>query len=674
MGYSALDAMRTMNRMKYGIDGPRVSPFLPSEKLSGNLEEQCLLFLRERCERLGFDRSDSVHQRLEDLDGMGTQPNQIPLYMERDLDRLCFENAIHRFFHSSSAANAFDIYFCYLEMFVGNYRQSKKMIELLSEFETNTSAMLMKHRDHYSHSVYVFLLGLAIYQEIKPFAEAYNRYYRLCDKDAPAHFLQYWGLTALFHDIGYPFELPFEQVKSYFGDTIKNVPFVSYRGLDPFISFQGNFERYQRLISTAPGFDFSPFEEKTLHAILAHNIAEKLGSTYEQYPEYQTLLRFGQVHSYEEYLEQEVLSRKPREPDHFGGFMDHAYFSAIVLMHKLVEVLPQEKLNPAYTDALTAIAMHNSLYKFAITNVKEKRNNFNASHHFDMHLHPLAYLLMLCDELQCWDRVSYGQNSRQQYHPMWCDLSFSGNTIHAVYDYDQAFHTKGRNSGTYRKMTTVQDGKPAFLKDIEDIIRINEPSCGIALTVEAHICEKKRSRGTYLSTSSFLHLYQFAVALNAQYSARNYDTKAWAELSQEEMEASFDRLSLEYKLSNIAQAKAFAKYLDEIDCFYTDRAVDYPMKRQFSLEELRKIGTLEHDRWDQEKESMGWIFGTTFLEKATELGVDKKQLRELTRTHNDLNVPFNTLSKQEQDKDTDPMNDLLKLLEEYDGLRVYSLR
>ncbi len=30
------------------------------------------------------------------------------------------------------------------------------MIELLSEYEANGSGLLMKHRDHYSHSVYVF--------------------------------------------------------------------------------------------------------------------------------------------------------------------------------------------------------------------------------------------------------------------------------------------------------------------------------------------------------------------------------------------------------------------------------------------------------------------------------------------------------------------------------------
>ena len=48
-------------------------------------------------------------------------------------------------------------------MYVGDYEKTRRMIELLSEFEANGSGLLMKHRDHYSHSVYVFILGMAIF-------------------------------------------------------------------------------------------------------------------------------------------------------------------------------------------------------------------------------------------------------------------------------------------------------------------------------------------------------------------------------------------------------------------------------------------------------------------------------------------------------------------------------
>ena len=80
----------------------------------------------------------------------------------------------------------------------------------------------MKHRDHFSHSVYVFALGLAIYETNENFRRAFDRFYHItADADrgggsrrAAHFFLEYWGMTALFHDIGYPFELTFEQVIS----------------------------------------------------------------------------------------------------------------------------------------------------------------------------------------------------------------------------------------------------------------------------------------------------------------------------------------------------------------------------------------------------------------------------------------------------------------------------
>ena len=51
---------------------------------------------------------------------------------------------------------------------------------------------MMKHRDHYSHSVYVFLIGLAIYRNHAGVRAAYNRKYALAEgPQAACHFLEY---------------------------------------------------------------------------------------------------------------------------------------------------------------------------------------------------------------------------------------------------------------------------------------------------------------------------------------------------------------------------------------------------------------------------------------------------------------------------------------------------
>ena len=140
----------------------------------------------------------------------------------------------------------------------------------------------------------------------------------------------------------------------------------------------------------------------------------------------------------------------------------------------------------------------------------------------------------------------------------------------------------------------------------------------------------------------------------------------------------FKALSLEYKLSNINQAKAFAGYLNAIGCFYTDKPVDFALLEKFTAEELQKIGQMEHKRWLQEHYDMGWAYGTP-----------TEAERDLLRRHSDM-VPDYTpdngvvsdeaaaknyarLSKAEQDKDTDPMECMLTLLKMYDGVRFYRL-
>jgi len=71
------------------------------------------------------------------------------------------------------------------------------------------------------------------------------------------------------------------------------------------------------------------------------------------------------------------------------------------LCMELEQAIGIDKINDKHIDSLTAILMHNSLFKFAISFYKDD----DAKGPLKMDKHPLAYLLMLCDELQCWDRI-----------------------------------------------------------------------------------------------------------------------------------------------------------------------------------------------------------------------------------------------------------------------------
>lgn len=81
-------------------------------------------------------------------------------------DRQCFIRALNQFLSSGDKGDAFTVYFCFSEifrLFGKGYANTQKLLELLSDHEYHSGELLSKHRDHYSHSVYVFALGLAIY-------------------------------------------------------------------------------------------------------------------------------------------------------------------------------------------------------------------------------------------------------------------------------------------------------------------------------------------------------------------------------------------------------------------------------------------------------------------------------------------------------------------------------
>lgn len=667
------------------------NPIKSISEPTSSFEGAALAFIRESCEGLRFDAEKTEKENAEKIFlGTSIKSGQIPYNMQMDIDRLCLENALARFLRTGKKDDAFDVYFCYLEMFVGDYGDTRRMIELLSEFEANGSGLLMKHRDHYSHSVYVFALGLAIYYNSSLFRKAYAEYRKLPDENkAACHFLEYWGLSSLFHDIGYPFELPFEEICSYFeveGHDRKDYPYIAFRGLDDFVALGKSV--FFDLNEMYPGNNF-----QTVNDLFAHILTEKLGEKY----------RFNEKKM------QLFLDNKPVNPNKFGHYMDHAYFSSVVLFKKLFEEMGK-KLKKDHLDAITAILMHNSLYKFCIAGYKGKDNI-----PFDMKLHPLAYMLMLCDELQCWDRVAYGRNSKRELHPMSCRFTFSDNSIRADYIFDKsesgkigcfvATFDQWRKDGSveknrpklkaYSEMWLENEGEEsAFVKDIRKIVDLTGIDFSARVVLEENPCDEETKPGenaaigskNYLSSSNFLSLYNFAVVLNGRWSSSEWknahaEGREEAYLSDKDNIKSFTdafgKLSLEYKLSNINQAKSFAEYMDRIGCFYTDKQVDFKMVTDFTGKELGLIGILEHRRWLQEHYDMGWGYGEP-----------EKSERDLLRLHKDM-IPnfegfevtekaakanYDRLDKAEQDKDTDPMQCMLALLRMYDGLRIYRLK
>ena len=687
MAYTAFESMRQTNRERFRMD---VGPFQPDKHYSGgdnHLRSAALRFLHERCEGLKFSPEITAAEHSGVLKGTGIMEDQIPYDMQMDTNRLCLERELERFIDSGVAEDAYNVYYCYLEMFFGHYGKSKKMVELLSEFESNGSSLLMKHRDHYSHSVYVFALGLAIYETNLYYRRAFKRFYGFdaddgnleADHAAANAFLEYWGMSSLFHDIGYPFELPFEEVLSYFEvDNIKRgrgSVYIAYRDVDSLTCLtQEEKAHFKALL----GGDFADTNE-----LFAYAITDRLGERY----------------GIDRDALAQTLRSKPLAPNKFGYFMDHAWFSAARLYREIVATFGIDHVNRMHIDALSAIILHNSLYKFAIAFYKSKDK---AKPPLKMELHPLAFLLMLCDELQCWDRTAYGRNSRRELHPMGADFDFSQNAIRAEYYYDREEHAKiDAYEAAYHRweMHHDDDAAPPRLKAYSDMaesgqrfktdIELIVDTSDIPLTVIADVrAADRKSKHLYLSDSNFLHLYDFAVALNARYHYQGDEDK----VSVEQLEEEFERLSLEYQLSNINQAKSFSRYLNAIGCFYTDRPVDFDIIAKFTPEQTAVFAPMEHERWVREHRSMGWRCGDVYenAELPDDLKASGKSMyyyrrafREQMRMHKlamdgdpsaeEILRHYEALPDSEKGKDWEPFNSMLKLIKKFDGLRIYRL-
>ena len=219
-----------------------------------------------------------------------------------------------------------------------------------------------------------------------------------------------------------------------------------------------------------------------------------------------------------------------------------------------------------------------------------------------MDMHPLAWLLLLCDELQCWDRTAYGRNSRKELHPMAVEFDFSENRLFARYLYDEkeqdkidtylwdyvAWKQNGKRGirPKLKAYSEMANEEKSFVRNIEQLV----DTAGIPITVVCDTAPVNRGiKHIYLSNSSFLHIHDFAVALNARYAPTGDED----DVERSIMEKDFSLLSLEYKLANINQVKSFSRYLNEIHCFYTDRQVDFDMLEEFTPEQIQRIAPRE---------------------------------------------------------------------------------
>ena len=545
-------------------------------------------------------------------------------------DKLCFENALKQFLISGRKEDAFTVYFCFSEIFKlfgKGYDNTKKLLEMLSDHEYHSGELLSKHRDHYSHSVYVFALGLAFYANDSSFRRNYLDFYGLEENGKSAfQFLKYWGMVSLFHDIGYPFQLAHEQIKTYseevWGKENPVKPYVSY----------GNFLNFIALDEVVSKKLDKAFSKKitNINELLAHGLNVREG--------------------YDEKTVCELLVKRVVEQP---NFMDHGYFSAVILARQLF-TRPESEIDMRHLDVLTAILLHNNFNKYEAPD----------RHPISVSEHPLSYLLILCDELQSWDRLAYGKVSKRDPIAWEVELEIKDDSLAIDYVFDSYTVRKYDDCGVldvelnknYKEMRTG-----VFLNNIYSYI-----TSPLKIVVKTQEKKKQKKAHLYASDDNFINLCDLAKAIHISY---NEHCRSF---SGSRIDEDFGKLPLEFKVSNIEQAKSYAAKLELINCFYSGKDLDYSVVEDFGRNVVSdfadNLGFLcreEHVRWVKEKLAMGWKYGTDYED------VNERNAKKI---HKSI-VPYELLPKEEQSKDMLMVNNIIDLLKKFhSNIRIYNYR
>ena len=515
-----------------------------------------------------------------------------------------------------------------------------KLVRIMKDYEENTGDLIEKQRDHFIHSINVFLLGLAVYAQNKNYRKffkqyvlrsPYEKYYKIDGEFSHEEFLYRWGVASLFHDIGYPVEIIGKQLKRFINDGVKSIS-NSY-GADTAIDFK-DFNEFNAIIKMetdfADNYNAVYPESKFLNMfkptdIMAHKIATDFKSV--------------NMNDVAKHLDSFV--------DIMGenGFIDHGFFSSILVLNSYGYLMQKYAKNHDFffypiVDSATAILLHN-YYR----NVLQKKPfNLKGLHPANS---PLAYLLILCDELQEWNRTPFGVKDKQRSHVNELLLKIDDIGMDVVYVVKDGSMGLGFSEDKLELLKSVLSLSSVFELGLRIIIKLNQDN------VIREIVHSQADAPDIL----LRNVEKLAINIHKQYlesKEKEYlQREAEGTLDEDFLNTydnltSYEELSPQLKIANVRQARSIPLKLNIIGCELADLSDERDAITEFLEEEVIDLAIFEHDEWCKEKIGTGWTYGP-------ERDDDKL-------IHNYL-VPWDDLPPEIQQYDIDPVMNIPNLID-----------
>lgn len=361
-------------------------------------------------------------------------------------------SSIHKFLNKSTPENAYAVYETFFKAYwIGTQRNENpflKLTEKMKQFEELAGKLTSKQRDHYVHSIFVFLLGLVVYEQNKYFRKTFDLYaldkqkYFDCYDTKHEEFFYRWGLASLFHDIAYPLEITLKQASLY-TDFICDYPEKKENKLGIKMELY-NFEDFIELPTIEPSPSYKceflkkyPNYKQHFHSDAIAILSESISSNFN--------LNFNDINK---------NIRKYVEDMHSKSLIDHGFYSAVIMLHWYHYLVRETNWNPSYfyypiSDASCAIFLHN-FFEYGLM------NSFDLDP-LNPETHPIGYLLILCDQLQEWNRQCYGTNALDNEYPCDFELVVDDDKMEITYKYSENCENSqhcGINGNIYKLLRT----------------------------------------------------------------------------------------------------------------------------------------------------------------------------------------------------------------------------
>lgn len=520
------------------------------------------------------------------------------------------------------------------------------LVKIMKKYEENTGDLIDKQRDHFIHSVNVFLLGLAIYSQNNTYKSIfkeyvlnspYKKFYRFedetgIDRFSDEEFLYRWGIASLFHDIGYPVEIIGKQLKKFMNDGVKLIS-NDYK-IDPAIDFK-DFNEFNSIVEIDSDFG-SKFEETYPEVnfidlfkptdIIAHKISK-------DFPKIDAKKLISHLDSFVDIMAD-------------NGFIDHGFFSAILVLNTYGYLIQKHSKNQDFffypiVDSGSAILLHN-YYR----NILQKAP-FNVGK-LDPETSPLTYLLILCDELQEWNRQPFGVKDKKRSHINELLIEINDDVMNVNYIVKSGSMGLGFSQSKKDLIKSMLNTEKLFKNDLNVSTDVNQDN------VMREIVKSEVQSPDILSRNveklAFQIHNQYIETTKSKYQEKIANGEEIDENFQKKFDelCHFSQLEPHLKIANIRQARSIPKKLRMIGCEIVHKNDPREAVIEFSPSEIRDLAVMEHDDWCEEKKGSGWAYG------------DVKDVDNLITPYL---IPWEELPEDVQQYDIDPVLNIPKYVD-----------